>query len=95
MQYGPSFPTSEVSFDRKSGQYKARSQVEKDDKQKVAGGKFEMPDDLYNGMALILLKNLPGEAGATVHMDRHRYENKEVGGRHQSYGGHDQVFGSE
>ena len=68
VQHGPSFPTSEVSFDRKSGQYQAQSQVEKDDKQKVAGGKFEMPDDLYNGMALILLKNLPGGAGATVHM---------------------------
>jgi hypothetical protein len=27
-----------------------------------------MPDDLYNGMALVLLKNLPGGAGATVHM---------------------------
>ncbi len=27
-----------------------------------------MPADLYNGMALMLLKNLPGGAGATVHM---------------------------
>jgi hypothetical protein len=34
----------------------------------VAGGKFEMPADLYNGMALILVKNLPGGAGARVHM---------------------------
>jgi len=68
VQHGPSFPTLEVSFDRKSGQYQARGQVEKNDKQKTAGGKFEMPADLYNGMALILLKNLPGGAGATVHM---------------------------
>jgi hypothetical protein len=68
VQHGSSFPTLEVSFDRKSGQYQARSQAEKGDKEKVAGGKFEMPADLYNGMALMLLKNLPGGAGATVHM---------------------------
>ena len=68
VQHGPSFPALAVSFDRKSGQYKARGQMEKDDKQEVAGGTFEMPTDLYNGMALILLKNLPGGAGATVHM---------------------------
>jgi hypothetical protein len=35
-QHGPSYPTLEVSFDRKSGQYKARSQEEKDSKEKVA-----------------------------------------------------------
>jgi hypothetical protein len=68
VQHGPSYPTLEVSFDRKSGQYKARVQAGKDDKPKVASGKFEMPADLYNGMALILLKNLPGGAGAMVHM---------------------------
>ena len=68
VQHGPSFPALEVSFDRKSGQYKARSQAEKDVKQKTAGGTFEMPADLYNGMALILLKNLPGGVGATVHL---------------------------
>ena len=66
VQHGPSYPTLEVSFDRKSGQYKARSQAEKDGKVEVAGGKLEMPADLYNGMALMLLKNLPGGAGAAV-----------------------------
>jgi hypothetical protein len=66
VQHGPSYPTLEVSFDRKSGQYKARSQAEKDGKVEVASGKLEMPADLYNGMSLMLLKNLPGGAGATV-----------------------------
>jgi hypothetical protein len=66
--YGPSYPTLAVSFDRKSGQYKARSQAKKDDKQTVASGKFEMPADLYNGMALMLLENLPGGADARGHM---------------------------
>ncbi len=55
VQHRPSYPTLEVSFDRKSGQYRARSHSEKDDKQKVVGGKVEMPVDLCNGMALILL----------------------------------------
>jgi hypothetical protein len=68
VQHGPSYPTLEVSFDRKSGQYKARSQAGKDGKLEVASGKLEMPADLYNGMALMLLKNLPGGAGATVHL---------------------------
>jgi hypothetical protein len=68
VQHGPSYPALEVSFDRKSGQYKARSQAKQDDQPKVASGKFAMPADLYNGMALMLLKNLPGGAGATVHM---------------------------
>jgi hypothetical protein len=66
VQHGPSYPTSEVSFDRKSGQYKARTQAAKDGKVEVAAGRLEMPADLYNGMSLMLLKNLPGGAGATV-----------------------------
>jgi len=36
--------------------------------EEVASGKLEMPADLYNGMALMLLKNLPGGAGAVVHV---------------------------
>ena len=67
-QHGPSYPALEVSFDRKSGQYKARGQAEKDGEEKAASGKLEMPADLYNGMALMLLKNLPGGAGAVVHV---------------------------
>jgi hypothetical protein len=68
VQRGPSFPTMEISFDRKSGQYKARTQETKEDTEKTASGQLEMPADLYNGMALVLLKNLPPGAGATVHM---------------------------
>jgi hypothetical protein len=68
VQRGPSFPTTEVSFDRRSGQYKARTQAEKDGNYEVGSGKLDMPADLYNGMALLLLKNLPGGAGATVHL---------------------------
>ena len=59
VQRGPSFPTTEISFDRKSGQYAALTQ-EKNAPERRASGPLEMPADLYNGLALVLLKNLAG-----------------------------------
>jgi len=65
-QHGPSLPTAEVSFDRTTRQYKAVVQEKRGAAEKSASGELEMPPDLYNGMALTLLKNLsPGE-GADV-----------------------------
>ena len=58
VQRGPSFPRTEISFDRKSGRYQALTQ-EKKGGEKTATGPLDMPTDLYNGMALVLLKNLP------------------------------------
>lgn len=63
VQRGPSFPMAEISFDRKSGQYRARTQEKKEDPEKTASGPLEMPADLYNGLALVLLKNLPAGHG--------------------------------
>ena len=64
-QHGPSFPTSEVSFDRRSGRFTARTQDQKGDEIKDASGELDMPADLYNGMALGLLKNLvPGRSAS-------------------------------
>jgi hypothetical protein len=64
VQRGPSFPTTEVEFDRRDGRFKARTQTRKDAELKEASGPLEMPADVYNGMALTLLKNLAnGEAG--------------------------------
>jgi hypothetical protein len=63
VQKGPSFPeTSEVSFDRESGRYRARSGKDTSD------GKLDIPDDAYNGMSGVLLKNLPPGASATGHL---------------------------
>jgi hypothetical protein len=67
-QRGPSFPLTEVAFDRRSGRYTARTQDGKEGKVETAGGVLEMPDDLYNGMALTLLKNLPAGATVAAHM---------------------------
>ncbi len=63
-QRGPSFPGAEVTFDRKSGRYEAKVHERIGATEEVASGEFEMPPDLYNGMALTLLKNLP--PGQTV-----------------------------
>jgi hypothetical protein len=68
VQRGPSFPLSEISFDRRSGRFDARTQQAKSDEVREASGALEMPADLYNGMALVLLKNLPPGSGASVQM---------------------------
>jgi hypothetical protein len=68
VQQGPSFPTTDVSFDRKSGQYQARTQTKKGDQEKTASGPLEIPDDVYNGLAPTLLKNLSAGASTTARM---------------------------
>jgi hypothetical protein len=67
-QQGPSLPTAVISFDRKSGRYQARTQEKRGDEEKVASGFLDMPPDLYNGLALTLLKNLPTGTEASVRM---------------------------
>jgi hypothetical protein len=57
-QRGPSFPGAEISFDRKSGRYQAKTRERTDGPEETASGEFEMPGDLYNGMALLVLKNM-------------------------------------
>jgi hypothetical protein len=64
-QRGPSFPGAEIAFDRKSGRYRAKTRDRAEGAEKTASGELAMPADLYNGMALLLLKNLPPGEGAT------------------------------
>jgi hypothetical protein len=64
-QRGPSFPGTEVSFDRKTGRYQAKTRERPDGPEDTANGELEMPPDLYNGMALLVLKNLPPGERAT------------------------------
>ncbi len=68
VQRGPAFPTMEVSFDRASGRYQAVVQEKKGDREETAAGAFDMPADLYNGMAVVLMKNLPAGAPSTSQM---------------------------
>jgi len=67
-QRGPSFPGAEIAFDRKSGRYQAKVHDHIGSDEATASGEFEMPADLYNGMALTLLKNLPAGQSATVQL---------------------------
>lgn len=65
VQRGPSFrELMDVSFERdgEGGHYRARSG---DD---TADGRLEVPEDVYNGMASMLLKNLPAGGEAAGHM---------------------------
>ena len=68
IQRGPSFPEQiDVSIDRRSAEYKVRSQV-KGQKQEVVTGHLDLPDDAYNGMLIVLLKNLPQGADEAVNI---------------------------
>ena len=59
VQRGPSFPGAEISFDRKSGRYQAKTREKAGAPEETASGEFEMPPDLANGLTLLLLKNMP------------------------------------
>ena len=67
VQRGPSFPDQiDVSIDRSTAEYMVRSQAEKDGREEVLTGHFDLPNDVYNGMFVMVLKNLLKEANATV-----------------------------
>jgi len=59
QERGPSFPGADISFDRVSGRYQAKVRPRPGAPELLASGDFQVPADLYNGMALTLLKNLP------------------------------------
>ena len=64
IQRGPAFgeASSEASFDRDSGRYRASSG------DKSAEGALDLPEDLHNGMTGVLLRNLPTGGRATGHL---------------------------
>lgn len=67
IQRGPSFPDQiEVSIDRGSGEYKVRSKTGEEGNEDVLTGEFDLPQDVYNGMFITVLLNLPQGAGETV-----------------------------
>jgi hypothetical protein len=66
VQQGPSFPEPmEVSLDRKQGSYQLKS-VQKG-REKTLSGKLDLPPDVYNGMTMTILKNLPQGRSESVH----------------------------
>lgn len=67
-QHGPSFAeNAEASFDRASGRYRIRTFTPGDDDEPdLEEGTIEIPADVYNGMAIVLAKNLIPRRSATV-----------------------------
>jgi hypothetical protein len=69
IQRGPSFPEKiEVVVDRGTGEYTVRSQSGEGSKEEVLAGHVDLPADVYNGMIVMLLKNLPQGANETVNI---------------------------
>jgi hypothetical protein len=67
VQRGPLFPEQmDVSIDRRTAEYMVRSQAGRKEKEKVLTGHFDLPNDVYNGMFVMVLKNLLKEANETV-----------------------------
>ena len=68
VQRGPTFPEElEVAFDRKGGRYQVRARRGGGEAE-TATGEAELPPDLYNGMMIMLLRNLGKGAAETVHV---------------------------
>ncbi len=67
VQRGPSFPDQiEVSIDRNTAEYKVRSKTGEDGKEEVLTGAFTLPKDVYNGIFVTMLLNLPKGTSETV-----------------------------
>lgn len=68
-QRGPVFPEDvDISLDRATGKYKVKTRAGKDGPEEVLEGTLDLPPDVYNGMVLTVVKNLPKGASETVHI---------------------------
>ena len=68
VQRGPVFAEdTEISLER-TGKYRVKTKAHKDGREEVLAGTLELPPDVYNGMVLTIVKNLPKGGGETVHI---------------------------
>jgi hypothetical protein len=68
IQRGPVFAEdTEISLER-SGKYRVKTRARKGGREEVLAGTLQLPPDVYNGMVLTVVKNLPKGAGETVHI---------------------------
>jgi hypothetical protein len=66
VQRGPTFPEElEVKMERKTGRYEVRSRRGGDEPETVSG-EMDLAPDVYNGMMIMMLKNLAKGATETV-----------------------------
>jgi hypothetical protein len=69
VQRGPAFTEdTEISLERASGKYRVKTKARKDGREQVLDGTLDLPPDVYNGMVLLVAKNLPKGASETVHI---------------------------
>jgi hypothetical protein len=69
VQRGPVFgEDTEISLQRATGKYRVTTKAHKEGREKVLEGTLNLPPDVYNGMILIVAKNLPKGANAIVHI---------------------------
>jgi len=69
VQRGPSFPEQiDISVDRGTAEYTVRSQAGQDGKEEVLAGQVDLPKDVYNGMLIVVSKNLEKDADETVNV---------------------------
>jgi hypothetical protein len=67
VQKGPSFPEFiDAKVDRETGSYEVRYKGDEDAAEQVLTGTVALPNDVYNGMLCLLLKNMPAGTAATV-----------------------------
>src|SRR3989475_6878823 len=67
VQHGPSFPeTLEASIDRQTGRYEVRYRADEESAEEYLSGTLALPDDAYNGMLSLIVKNLRPGASETV-----------------------------
>jgi len=68
LQRGPIFAEGiEISMERATGKYSVNTKSHKDGKETVLQGTLELPPDVYNGLILSVVKDLPKGASETVH----------------------------
>jgi hypothetical protein len=69
VQRGPAFAEdTEIAMQHESGKYYVKTKSHKDGKEEAIEGTLELPPDVYNGIVITLVKNLPKGAGATIHL---------------------------
>lgn len=68
LQTGPSFPVdTEISMTSSTGAYRVKTKDHKGGAEKIFEGRIDLPSDVYNGMILTVVKDLPKGAGEVVH----------------------------
>jgi len=65
---GPAFAAdTEISMTPATGAYRVKTKAHKGGREKILEGTLDLPADVYNGMLLTVVKDLPKGAGEIVH----------------------------